>query len=157
MVTIQHQDVAVSGTLAPSLDWCVSGNRVQSRIALVSIQDGANLYFCLATTDDTIGYPKRSTVIIGAKVRVQPGRSNAADDRIGIGVDRSSIDALVPRIIGRKQPCAVQTGVRAQIRHSIIGGLSRGDETQAPDHGEHETPAYASAIVLSCPHEGRCL
>src|SRR5262249_13226110 len=95
-------------------------NRVITGVALIGILKLYRLLRLIAG-DNHIGNPRRHTLIIRAKVRMQRFfQTDAGNENLGTRIDRRLRDIGVPGIIGRKDAFAVEAGLDAQIRQRFL-------------------------------------
>ena len=150
---VDHEGVAVTGGLGPTLDGGVGPERIGSRVALRSVEEGRG-HQGVGRRDHGIGHavgigrvpgrPEVGMEVGGGAVHAgQPGRA--------VGIDGQPRDVGVPHVVGREDRTAGCTGQRA----AGGGRTSRSEQGQAgADHGQHDRrrhPCLHRSTHVTCP------
>src|SRR6202158_2571784 len=98
-----------------ALDRSVRGDWHRSGIALTAVGGEVDLHQRRTAHDDVRNSDGLSSVEASTEIRMQRcGRTDEADDRVRIRIDRSARDVLIPEIVDRKRDEPIQTGANAQ-------------------------------------------
>jgi hypothetical protein len=113
-------DPLFAGPVWSTFNRRIRRNRIWTRIALRSERSEVDRNWSLISCDDDIRNAIGRAVPNSAKVGMKIGvEANPGDQVVGVWINRTHRDVLVPRIVERKNLFAVETRARTKVRSCL--------------------------------------